>query len=243
MSTTHVAGMGLADAGRHHVHAADWDDDYGTDYHMAPSVAQVTTTGNRESLVDVGWLTTGLSGQYVPGVSADFLAEGTLGVPGHYVTNAAGDVLQSPDLFGDWVHANQSGRLLGFNPTTLTMAAWAAFSVNANDETATGIGFSDAGGGLLTATDAVAVIHSDGSNFICRSSADSDAGAAVDTDWHLFKIVFAIGTTDKIEWFIDGVSQGTLDLRTGVLPMNWGAGVGAGLNNRILIGPVHLSYR
>ncbi len=228
---------------RHHVHGADWDDDYGTDYHMAPSAAEISGTGQREDLSDVGWTTTGLAGQYVPGVSADFITEGTLGVPNHYVTNAASDTLQSPDLFGDWVHAQQSGQLLGFIPTTLTMAAWLAFSVASNNETAVGIGFSDAGGSILTAGDAIAVIHSNGTNFICRSSADSDVGAAIDTNWHLWKIVLSMGTTDAIEWFIDGTSQGTLDLRTGVFPASWGAGVGVGLSNRVLIGPAHISYR
>ncbi len=228
---------------RRHIHAADWDDNFATDYHMLPSVAQITSTGNRESLVDVGWDISGLGSQFVPGVSANFLTEGTLGVPGHFLTNLASDTLQSPDIFGDWVHGKESGDILGFNPTTLTMEAWLAFSVNGTNETAVGVGFSVAGGSILTAGDAIAVIYSNATNFICRSSADSSTGAAIDTAWHEWKIVLSTGTTDAIEWFIDGASQGTLDLRTGVFPASWGAGVGGGLNNRVLIGPAHIFYR
>ncbi len=231
-------------ADRHEVEQADhWDDASGSDFFFKPSAAQISGTGNAEDLGDRGWTVTGLAGQFVSGVGANFLDPDNKGVPAHYVTTAALDLLQSPPLFGNWVDGQQAAHHLGGNPTTLTFEFWATFSVESNNETATGLGLADAGGSNIVATDAIAMIVSNGSNFLCRSSVDSIVGAAADTALHLFKIVFKPGTTDAIEWFIDGVSQGTLDLRTGEFPISWGGGVQSGGSNRVLIGQCEAFYR
>ena len=229
-------------ADRHEVpFAGGWDDESGSDFFFEADAAQIAGTGNVEDLSDRGWTTTSLI--FVSGVSADFLSDSVRGVPSHYLTNAASDLLQSPDVFGDDTHGHQASHHLGLDPTSLTLEGFFTFSVVSNAETATGWGFSDAGGSIITATDAVAVIHSDGTNFVCRSSADSDVGSLIDTDLHLWKMVISQGTTDAIEWFIDGASQGTLNLRTGVFPVSWGAGVQVGGSNRVLIGPCRVFYR
>ena len=229
---------------RHEVPNADqWDESSGSDFFFEPDAAQIAGTGGAEDLSDRGWIITGLAGQYVSGVSADFLVDGTPGVPSHYVTTAASDRLQSPDLFGNATHGRQAAHHLGHAPTTLTAEFEATFSVESNNETATGLGFADAGGSGIVATDAIAMIVSNGTNFVCRSSADSDVGAAADTSIHLWRVVLSKGTTDAIEWFIDGTSQGTLNLRTGVFPCSWGGGVQSGGSNRLLIGNSSVFYR
>ena len=230
-------------ADRHEVPFAGlWDDSSGSDFFFEPDAAQISGTGNAEDLSDRGWTATSLA--FVAGVSANFLDDGTKGVPSHFLTDAASDLLQSPDLFGDFLHGHQAAHHLGeTEPSTLTLEMWLTFSVESNNETATCGGFTDAGGSIIVATDAVATIFSDGTNFGCRSSADSDLGALADTALHLFKIVISKGTTDAIEWFIDDVSQGTLNLRTGVFPVSWGVGVVSAGSNRILIGPCRIYYR
>ena len=229
-------------ADRHEVaQALHWDDSSGSDFFFEPDAAGIAGTGQAEDLSDVGWTVTGLSGQFVEGSGSDFLSG--LSIPNHYATTAALDLLQSPRIFADPVHAWQASHHLGQDPATLTMEAWNAFSVNGADETATGVGLAQAGGAVNVAANALAVIYSNGSNFVCRSSSDSDVGAAVDTAWHKWTIGLKVGTTDAIEWFIDGVSQGTLDLLENVLPMSWGAGVVTGGTNRVLIGPCRVFYR
>jgi len=219
--------------------AALWDDASGSDFFFEPDAAQITATGNAESLVDVGWTVTSLS--YVAGVGADFLATADKGVPAHYLTNASGDKMQSPAIFGDYQHGDQASHHLLSFPTTLTMETWATFSVASASETTSGFGFVDAGGTIVTATDHIAVIHSDGTNFICRSNGDADTGALIDTALHKWTIVLSTGTTDAIEWFIDDVSQGTLDLLTDVFPASWGFHTLT--TNRLLMGSTRIFYR
>lgn len=236
-------GGATVTADRHEVENATlWDNSSGSDYFMEPDAAQISGTGSAEDLSDVGWTTTSLS--FTEGTGADFMSSADKGVPGHFVTNAAADLLQSPAVFGDYTHSQQAAHHLGFDPTTLTLEGWAAFSVHSANETATGLGFVINGGSIVTAGDAVAVIHTNGTNFTCRSSADSDAGATDDALWHLFKIVISTGSaTDAVEWFIDGTSQGTLDRRTDAYPVSVGWGVVAAGTNRVLIGPARVFYR
>lgn len=219
--------------------AADWDDQSGSHFYFEPNAAELAA-GNKETLSDFGWTTTALS--FVEGAGADFLSLADPGVPAHFVTDGAGSILQSPAKFGSHTHGNQAGRHLGHPPTKMTFEFWFTFSVASNDETATGFGLTVAGGSIITEADAIAVIRSDGTNFVCRSNVDAAVGPLIDTALHLGKIEVSQGTTDAIQWFVDGASQGTLDLREDVLPMSWGAGtVGAG-SNRVLIGPCEVSY-
>ena len=229
---------------RHEVPSADhWDDESGSDFFFEPDAAQIVGTGLAEDLTDVGWTITSIAG-YTEGTDADFLSSADKGVPGHYVTDAGSDLIQSPAVFGDYTHGQQAAHHLGHDPTTLTLEAWAAFSVHSANETATGLGFVINGGSIITAANAIAVIHTDGTNFTVRSGADSDLGATDDALWHLFKIVITTGSaTDAVEWFIDGTSQGTMNRRTDAYPAAVGWGVVSGGTNRVLIGPARVFYR
>jgi len=231
----------LVTADRHEVPSgAHWDDESGSDFFFRPDAAEIAA-GNKETLADFGWITTGLA--FVAGSGADFMTSVDKGIPAHFVLSPAADLIQSPYLFGSYTHAEAAQHHLGSFPVTFTMEAWMNFAVASASETESGLGFTVAGGSIITAADAIAVIHSNGTNFICRSSVDADTGAVIDNAWHLWKFVFRLGTTDKIEWFIDNVSQGTLNLREDVFPMSWGAAnVGSG-TNRLNVGPARLYYR
>lgn len=241
MAGLHNPGT-LITADRHEVaQAAHWDDSSGSDFFFKPSAAQILGTGLAEDLTDVGWSISALA--FVQGTGGDFFGANDLD-PSYYLTDAASDLLQSPAIFGDYIHSQQASPHLGYDPTTLIMVAWNRFSVNSVDEASTCVGFTIGGGSIIVDADSVATIHSNGSNFVCRNSVDSDIGATDDGDWHLFKIVISTGSvTDAIEWFIDGVSQGTLDRREDCYPCAWGAGVESGATNRIQIGSCGVFYR
>lgn len=227
---------------RHEVaQALHWDDSSGSDYFFEPDVAGISGTGNAEDLSDVGWTVTSLA--FVQGTDGDFFGSADLS-PNHYFTDAGSDKLESPNVFGDYLHSQQAAHHLGHDPTSLTMEAWAQFTVTSTDEASSAIGFFIGGGSIITEAGHVAAIVTDGTNFICRNSVDSDAGATDDEDWHLFKIVIQTGSaTDAVEWFIDGTSQGTLNRRTDAYPCGWGVGNEAAGNNRIQIGPCRIFYR
>ena len=239
-----IRGSTSIEADRHEVqNAVLWDNSSGSDFFMEPDAAQITATGNAESLVDVGWSITGLA--FVAAtLDADFMDSADIGVPAHYEGNSAGDLFQSPAIFGDYLHSQQAAHHLGFDPTTLTFEAWAQFTVHSANEVATGLGFVDATGSIIVSTDAIAVIHTDGTNFTLRSTGDSDVGALDDGDFHLFRIEVSTGSvTDAIEWFIDGTSQGTINRLPDVWPASVGWGNEAGNTNRVQIGPCRVFYR
>ena len=114
------------------------------------------------------------------------------------------------------------------------------FTTVANNETATGFGFVEDTGSPITAADALAMIVSNGANFVLRSgAATSAAGLAVDTALHKFRIAV---TTTNITWYVDDVSQNTLALETDEFPVSFGAGIQAAGANRFSLGVGHIWY-
>jgi hypothetical protein len=157
------------------------------------------------------------------------------------VFGANTDLLQSPTIFGDYSHGLQAGQILGHLPTRLICEVYAAFTTTSGSETRSGFGLTEAGGTSGVADDAMAWIHvPDASNFGARSGVDSDAGSTVDSNYHQFRIVIKIGTTDKIEWFIDGTSQGTFDNQANLWPCSFGAY--SSTTNRIALAWAHFWY-
>lgn len=221
-------------AGRVDVPAFGWGYAPGSDFWMIPGGEILTAAG--VLLSENGWTTTALD--LVEGAGADFLSSADIGVPAHILTNATGDLLQSPPVFGSFRHGEVAGEILGHRPSILTLEQDAAFSVASATETTSGFGWVEAGGTPATADDAMAMIISDGTNFVLRSGAASDAGALVDNLWHVWKIVITFG--GSIEWFIDGVSQGTLALQTDLFPVSFG--LHTLTTNRVLLGISHISY-
>jgi len=152
----------------------------------------------------------------------DFLDSTDVGTPAATVFGADNDLLQSPEIFGDYSHGLMAGQILGHDPTRLIVEIYAAFTTHSADETRSGFGLTEAGGTAGTANDAMAWIHVTSDTFTIRSGADSDSGSASDSLYHQFRIVINRGTTDAIEWFIDGVSQGTFDNQPDLWPCGFG---------------------
>lgn len=242
MVFTSSAPVATIVADRHEVPNADqWDHSSGSDFFFRPDAAQIAGTGNAEDLSDRGWTITG-SATYVPGVGGDFLSSADKGVPSHYLLDAAGDIIQSPALFGNHTDGEQAGHHLGnITPTSLTATFEASFADASNNETASGIGFSKAGLAINVATSHYAVIFSDGTNFGLRSSGATDLGAVVDNAVHHWDIVLSGSTA---EWYMDDVSQGSIALLTDVFPLSWGAGILAATGaNDIQMGDCRIYYR
>ena|SRR3990167_505554 len=228
---------------RHHVPAHLWQSEAGTDFWLIVRNADpITASGatNLSGLDSFGWTTTTLS--LTAGTGGDFLSSATVGTPTGISLGADTDLLQSPFIFGDYSNGLLAGKILGHYPTRLSVEVFAAFPTATANETRTGFGLVEAGGTAGTDNDAMAWIHDNGTNFVLRSAADSDAGAADLNDglYRLFKIVVSVGTTDKIEWFIDGTSQGTMDNQAALWPCSFGAY--ASTTNRIALAWAHIWY-
>ena len=136
--------------------------------------------------------------------------------------DALNDLILSPPIFGDYAHGLQAGQILGYTPSTLNLEVYANFSVNTAAEGDSGFGLSTGSG--LTATNHIAFIYSNGTLFTMRGTpgtgAYTDTGAAKDNAFHLFKIVATAGGT--VEWFIDGSTQGKMDVQAALWPCSFG---------------------
>lgn len=218
----------------------EWTHAIGTDYWANWGAGSLVGGATGDELSAWGWTVTSVV--RADGGGADFLSAADPAAPTRIALDGGGDLLQSEYLFGDYYHGHAAAASLGYEPTQMTLEVPGQFAVSANNETATGFGLVEAGGTATTADDALAMFTSNGTNFVMRSGADSDTGAAVDGSWHLWTVVLSQGTTDAIEWFIDGVSQGTIDLQEDVFPAAFAVCVQAAGANRPRIGTVHISY-
>src|SRR3990167_78067 len=226
---------------RRHVAADRWQSEPGTDYWViAQHDDALTASGatNISGLDSYGWTTTTLVVSTMTG--GDFLDSTDVGTPNAVVFGADTDLLQSPTIFGDYSHGLMAGQFLGYYPTRLVVEVYAAFTTHSANETRTGFGLTEAGGTSGTAADAMAWIHTDGTSFTLRSAADSDAGSADNATFHQFRIVCTVGQTDAIEWFIDGTSQGKMDVQAALWPCSFGAY--SSTTNRISLAWCHIYY-
>lgn len=135
-------------------------------------------------------------------------------------------------VFGGYDHALAAKRFLGYMPTTLSIEVFASFTTVANNDNSTYIGFT-------SALNTNCIINSDGTNFRFQDDVASDLGATADTAWHLFGIT--INASD-MEWFIDGVSQGTLTTQADRWPALVALVTGAG-SNRLKVAWCRVYYR
>ena len=220
----------------------DWNRSGGTDY-WAFFGLEVTTAaaGSSALLTDSGWVLTSLA--ETAGTGADFLATGDRANPAHVLTNADLDAMQSPPIFGDYGHAQLAASILGYQPTKFIVEFYGAMTVHTANETISGWGLLEAGGAGANAADHMAFICTDGTNFTLRSAADSDLGAADDALWHVFRIEFSNSVaagTDMVTWYIDGTSQGTMDLQVDLFPVSFS--MYASTTNRPALAWVHAWY-
>ena len=222
----------------------DWATAPGTDFWIACGAGGQTGAAgaNLETLATHGWTATSI----VEDVGSDgsFLSS-TDNDPSSFQFTAASDLLTSPTIFGSYGHGLQAGQFLGYMPTSLNLELYAAhIDGTQTGETASGFGFVEGGGSIVTANDALAVIYSDGTNFKLRSgAATSGAGTEDDTDWHVWKIKI---TSSGVQWFIDGSPQNDatslLALETDEFPVNFGIGVVSGGSNFLKMAWAHAYY-
>ena len=216
--------------------AQDWNRAAGTDFWYFGGPASHGAAGD-DLITDFGWTATSITS--TQGTLADLLSSADVGTPNISALDAASDLLVSPTIFGDYAHGLQASKILGYYPTRLCLEVYANFSVATANETTSGVGLST--GTPLTAGNHIAYIISNGTNFLLRNAAGTtDAGAAVDNVFHLWKIVATTAST--IEWFIDGTSQGTLALTADLFPTAFAAGIVAAGTNRVNIAQAHVWY-
>ena len=216
-----------------------WTRSSGTDYWIKAGVG-VAGIAADEALTDYGWTLTSITS--TAGTLADLLTSAGVGTPNIMALDAASDLLLSPSMFGDYAGGLQAGQILGYTPTTLNLETYANFSVSTAAETTTGFGLST--GSSLTATNHIAFIYSDATNFAMRGTpgtgAFTDVGAVRDATYHLWRITATAAGT--VEWFIDGTSQGTITLVGDLFPTALSASVVAAGTNRVNIAWAHIYY-
>jgi hypothetical protein len=90
----------------------------------------------------------------------------------------------------------------------------------------------------------LAAISSDGTNFLIHSGADEDVSSiAVDNAYHWFRVQIdrsISAVTDGVQWFIDGVSMGTIDRAADEFPAYFG--LHSLTTNRISLASAHIYY-
>jgi len=223
---------------REHVRTPqEWGFKAGTDFWLVASTNGMITATNAHELVDYGWVTTALG--FSTPTGGDFLDSADPGTPNSILFDASGDLLRCPYLFGDYAHGLMAQQLLKKAPTKLALEVYAAFTVHSANEPTSGFGFVEAGGTPATAADHQAFISTNATNFLFASGAASDLGAIDDANFHLFKMVLN-KTTSLAEWFIDGVSQGSMAIQADLAPYAFGAHVLT--TNRLSLAWAHVYY-
>ena len=219
----------------------NWGHEVGTDFWLHANANGSLGASTTFLISDAGWTATSLA--MASGSAADFMTADDVGTPGQYTQDAQNDLLKSPAIFGDYAHSRQAMLLLGKKtlPRYLIMDALARFSVVANAETTTALGFVEDGGSIVVANDAMAVVYSDGTSFGIRSgAATGTAVVAADTSVHRFRIV--CDKSNALAYlYVDGVASGSVAIQADEWPVAFGAGSG-GANNLIQLNQAHIFY-
>ncbi len=222
-----------------------WNRAGGTDYWAVWGPEVITAAAGSSALItDSGWTATSLV--ETAGAAADFIATADRTAPAHVLTDAALDLLQSPAIFGDYMHAQVAAGILGYQPTKLIADFGFNFTVGTGAEPGSQIGFIEAGGSPAVANDAMATIASDGTNFVLRSGAATGAvGPLVGAAWRVGRIQLdnsVAAGTNMVTGNIDGVTMPALNLETDLFPVSWGFGIVNAGTNRIGHSFVHIWY-
>ena len=215
----------------------DWGRCPGREYHLVAGSSGLLTATNAHELADYGWTTTALS--LVAGSGAD-LGSSADESPPYLDFDAAGDLLLSPLVFGNYSHIVQA-RMFGADAVSapvLALDAWASWPVTSGlGETNTGLGFSS--GDPVTTTLHTAFIASNGANWRIRNQGGGDVGPVCDAGWHLFSIRV---DSAQVLWYVDGVLQGNLATDGDLWPTAFGVRVAGGAVNRVRLAWAKISY-
>lgn len=216
----------------------NWARSAGTDFWITAHNNVAAAGTFPDDLADYEWVTTALALQ--AGSAADHISSADPGTPRAFLTDASGDRLQSPNIFGDYSNALVAKSFLGYLPTLLVAEFYAAFSVASANETNSQIGFIEAGGSAVNAADAYATVTSNGTNFKVGTGAGlgSDVGAAVDNAYHLWKIV--VDATNAT-LTMDGGNSISVAIQADLAPASFGLHVLT--TNRIQLAWAHIYYQ
>ena len=240
-------GMGLGhrdliDLRRVHVtNPMMWAIEAGTDFWILGAANTLETAGNH-LLTDGGWTVTATT--TADGSGADFMSKADPGTPGTFVMNAAADLIQSPSIFGNYVHAHQASAIVGAKamPKYLVCDMYASFTTASSDELTSNLGFVEDGGSIVTSADIMAAFYSNSVNWAVQSNAVEDVSAiAVDNAYHWFRILMDLGQS-KSFGYVDGtlVSTSGIAITADEFPVAFGVGVGT--NNDIQLAQGHVFY-
>lgn len=228
----------------------EWGTEFGTDYWLQMNPGQDifagATTATKDELAEAGWTATSLVNTV--GSGADFASSSDKGTPSHALTNASGDLLNSPAIFGDYAHMHAAMRIMGRQslPDLLIAEFWGAMTVHSADEPRSGWGFVEDGGSAATEADQIAFISSDGTNFQVGANAGTPVDLTTDdASWHLFRIELDRHSS-KVSVAIDGTyyltkdSTTTLSITGDEFPVKFG--FHALTTNRPALGLTHIWY-
>lgn len=236
---------------------ARWATDAGSDFWLHPSVlpdqGAAATADDILTLAEAGWTATSLVA--TAGAAADFMSSTDRANPPHFLTNASGDLLDSPAIFGSYTHGWMAARTCGQSdlPRFLVAEFWGAMTVHSADEVRSGWGFVEDGGAPGTSADGMAWISSDGTNWQFETNAGTPVnGDADDANWHLFKIVLDQAAGNSY-WYLDpalnhhgygggnqGGTSGRLTITADEFPVSFG--FAALTTNRPALAVTHVYY-
>ena len=234
----------------HVTSGAEWGSRMGTDYWLilntGQDIAAAASTATEAELAEAGWTATSLVNTGAAG--ADFISSSDIGAPSHLLTNATGDLLNSPAIFGDYSHAYFAQRMMGRStlPHMLCAEWFGAMTVHSADEVLSGWGLLEDGGTAATEATQIAWISSDGTNFQIAGDAATPINLTTDDAlWHRFTVVLD-RRTGLVSAAIDGTyyltpsSTTTLSITADEAPFKFG--FGALTTNRPGLGNVHIWY-
>ena len=268
MANPNIKDFYLPITRRHVTRGSGWGRAAGTDYWLLFNsnfdILAAASTGTDIELAEAGWTSTSMvntagsgsdfgGGVFTPSTTnfkkgAPFAGSyGDAGTPNHALTNASGDLLLSPAIFGDAAHMEMAAIIMGKNsiPRYLIADFWAAFTVASADEAQSAVGFFEDVATASVAANQYACVYSDGTNFLLEgNAADLDTGPAISTTWHKWKIVveFNGSSTPNLYWFVDGAIQNTTAV-SGIsdeFPLRFG--LHSLTTNRIGLGLTHIYY-
>lgn len=261
-SAAGVKNMYLPLARKHVTKGAEWGHTIGTDYWLTPNpvldIFAAASTATGDELAENGWTATSLvntlgglgdfNGGILTPVGGNLYTGSDVASPNHALTDASGDLLASPAIFGDYDHSFAAARIAGKNvlPQYLIAEFFAAFTVASANEVTSAIGFYEDQGVVSAEAQHYAVIRSDGTNFnLAANAATVTAGPVIATGWSVWKIVLQFdpsGAGPKMWAYKDGVifSQTAAVGIQDEFPLRFGLHVLT--TNRIGLGTVHVYY-
>lgn len=246
--------------------AQHWNKQIGLEYWMQPALVSQgigTFSDGLFAVTNNGWVNTGtIIGVANSGADFGAIADKGAGVTA-FAIDTAGDLLNSPAIFGDWGHMAAVAEMCGMAsqgptgsigatggvqsdlPTKLIYDSWSNFQVILTASDTSGHGFVEGGGAASVANDALAIFVSDGTNFKLRSGAATSAALmTADTVPHHWRIVIDY-ISQLCYAYIDNMSTalGSIALETDLFPCSVGAGCLASTGaNFINWGPTRVRY-